>query len=595
MEEEKAEHEAEKLTQNDSAHEHLGTTQEQHGFAFKHSEVFGCRKRHQRRQYTCRFRSHCKEGVQDKGPAPEACHERQDQWKGHCHRQFWSRWHGQSDGAPDHGSHQRWKRRCHGQFRSHLWSQQRSLDAVTWTAAMVFGLQLSRKPQLQTFFEAWKDPDKRQQWWSLLLRVAFSMPPDTALTASRSIIQGPLPQQRDAEAKSAENTKKYEQNVPETVVSDSEDTKTLSDVMREFESSCQSYAAVASSVSGVLAAEQGQLMAAVEHLQLASRLGHAPAYFNLAMCYETGLGVAKDQKQAAFYYQLAAEAGHAQSIFNLALMTLRGEGGLSKDRVKAIQLLNKAAKQGLAQAQTYLGVYYTEDDDNQQDFEQAASFFKAAASQEDAEAQYFLGICYENGWGVESSDEEAARLYSTAAELGHDGALYNLAAFHEYGLGGIACDEAEAMGLYRRAAERGNESAKFRLEEEEARQAVSLWSEQNDKTGRDQSPALRHSPHSSSPVLSDYVRESMAGLWSGELSAWFSSQSLTSSSKNANNQRPAFILGDYDTASAMDAAGVETDRSVLAFPLQHLTMDQGCSTGLHRTSTMPELRLVSCQ
>ena len=33
------------------------------------------------------------------------------------------------------------------------------------------------------------------------------------------------------------------------------------------------------------------------------------------------------------------------------------------------------------QAQTYLGVYYTEDDDNQMDFQQAASFFRAAASQ----------------------------------------------------------------------------------------------------------------------------------------------------------------------------------------------------------------------
>lgn len=33
------------------------------------------------------------------------------------------------------------------------------------------------------------------------------------------------------------------------------------------------------------------------------------------------------------------------------------------------------------QAQTYLGVYYTEDDNNQLDFQQAASFFRAAASQ----------------------------------------------------------------------------------------------------------------------------------------------------------------------------------------------------------------------
>lgn len=33
------------------------------------------------------------------------------------------------------------------------------------------------------------------------------------------------------------------------------------------------------------------------------------------------------------------------------------------------------------QAQTYLGVYYTEDDDDQQDFTKAVSYFKAAADQ----------------------------------------------------------------------------------------------------------------------------------------------------------------------------------------------------------------------
>lgn len=53
--------------------------------------------------------------------------------------------------------------------------------------------------------------------------------------------------------------------------------------------------------------------------------------------------------QAAAYYRMAADVGHAQAIFNLGLMTLRGEGGLVKDSVKAIQLLTRAAQRGLAQ------------------------------------------------------------------------------------------------------------------------------------------------------------------------------------------------------------------------------------------------------
>ncbi|XP_076446795.1 uncharacterized protein LOC143284067 [Babylonia areolata] len=517
----------------------------------------------------------------------------QNQRKEDGERRFWTPFYDQQD-ASEYEHHHRWKEHWHGHFWSQLWGPHRSLEAVTWGAAMVFGLHMSRKPQLQDFFETWKDPDKRQHWWNVLLRVAFSMPPGESVSVSRSITQGPLPQKQDAETKSVDSPRKAQEKVPETVVPEPEDKKTLSDVMQEFEASCQNYTAVANSVSGVLAVEQGKFMTAVEHLQMASRLGHAPAYFNLAVCYETGLGMKKDLEQAAVYYQMGADVGHTQSIFNLALMTLRGEGGIAKDRAKAIQLLTKAAHKGLAQAQTYLGMYYTEDDDNQQDFEQAASFFNAAASQNDAEAQYFLGVCYENGWGVESSDEEAAKLYSAAAELGHDGALYNLAAFHEYGLGGIARDEEEAMVLYRRSAESGNENAKFRLQEEEAKKAVSLWSEQNSSTISEPSPGLRKNSRSSSPVLTDYMRESIAGIWSGELTAWFSSQSLNSSSKLSDSQRPVFLVGDYDPVSPFDVSDTEMNTSLLDFP-QRVSVHQSCFAGLHRTSTMPELRAVSCQ
>jgi TPR repeat protein len=53
--------------------------------------------------------------------------------------------------------------------------------------------------------------------------------------------------------------------------------------------------------------------------------------------------------QAAEYYKQAAEMGHAQSIFNLALMTLNGEGGVIKDKSVGLELMNKAADQGLPQ------------------------------------------------------------------------------------------------------------------------------------------------------------------------------------------------------------------------------------------------------
>lgn len=67
--------------------------------------------------------------------------------------------------------------------------------------------------------------------------------------------------------------------------------------MHEFEDLCRQYAAMGNSIKGVHAAEQGNMSTAIRHLQLASQLGHAPAYFNLGLCYEMGYGVEKDSKQ----------------------------------------------------------------------------------------------------------------------------------------------------------------------------------------------------------------------------------------------------------------------------------------------------------
>lgn len=43
------------------------------------------------------------------------------------------------------------------------------------------------------------------------------------------------------------------------------------------------------------------------------------------------------------------------------------------------------------QAQLFLGVYFTENDEHQQDFEQAASFFRAAADQNVSYVLFFSG------------------------------------------------------------------------------------------------------------------------------------------------------------------------------------------------------------
>jgi TPR repeat protein len=54
-----------------------------------------------------------------------------------------------------------------------------------------------------------------------------------------------------------------------------------------------------------------------------------------------------------------------------------------------------------------------------QDMEEAANWLRKAAEQGDAESQFYIGLLFENGDGVPQDLEEAARYYSLSAEQGH--------------------------------------------------------------------------------------------------------------------------------------------------------------------------------
>ena len=62
-----------------------------------------------------------------------------------------------------------------------------------------------------------------------------------------------------------------------------------------------------------------------------------------------------------------------------------------------------------------------------QDYNEAAKWYRLAAEQGDANAQYVLGVLYENGLGVEQSNTEAAKWYRKAAEQGDTFAAKRLA------------------------------------------------------------------------------------------------------------------------------------------------------------------------
>ena len=70
---------------------------------------------------------------------------------------------------------------------------------------------------------------------------------------------------------------------------------------------------------------------------------------------------------------------------------------------------------------------------------------------------------FENGQGVAQDYAEAVRLYRLAAEQGHANSQVNLGLMFEFGYRGVARDRAEAIRWYRLAAAQGDADAQNSL------------------------------------------------------------------------------------------------------------------------------------
>jgi S1-C subfamily serine protease len=87
---------------------------------------------------------------------------------------------------------------------------------------------------------------------------------------------------------------------------------------------------------------------------LAAKRGLAVAQCHLGYVYERGIGVTRNDAEAVRWYQLAAAQGDPICEYDLAFALIDGQGGIAKDRTRAIELLKDAADRGYAPAQIEL-------------------------------------------------------------------------------------------------------------------------------------------------------------------------------------------------------------------------------------------------
>jgi TPR repeat protein len=152
-----------------------------------------------------------------------------------------------------------------------------------------------------------------------------------------------------------------------------------------------------------------------------------------------------------------------EAQFNLGFMYDNGQG-VQQDFKQAAAWYRKAADQGNAHAQCNLGVVYENGEGVQPDFKQAAAWFRKAAEQGDAAAQYNLGKMYRMGKGVQQDSKQALAWYRKAAEQGVANAQHALGIIYHQGEG-VQQDFKQAALWWQKAADQGTTRAYIELGE----------------------------------------------------------------------------------------------------------------------------------
>jgi hypothetical protein len=111
-----------------------------------------------------------------------------------------------------------------------------------------------------------------------------------------------------------------------------------------------------------------------------------------------------------------AEGGSVQDQLSLGGIYSLGKdvSGVTRDYAEAFKWFRKAAEQGNAKAQYFLGRMYYYGEGIPKDYAEAAIFYRKAAEQGDLLAQFHLGICYASGEGVAKDTVEAYAYYNLA-------------------------------------------------------------------------------------------------------------------------------------------------------------------------------------
>jgi len=198
----------------------------------------------------------------------------------------------------------------------------------------------------------------------------------------------------------------------------------------------------------------------IPRTQAAAERGSIQQEIVLAGAYFAGHGVARDEKQAAYWYEKAANSGDPGAQLQIGFFYEAGIG-VERNPERAAQWFQRAVAGGSIEAKVNLGVAYTWGMGVRKDPEFAAQLFREAAEKGSGSGACFLADAYYFGVGVPKDLDKAKHWFEVASKKHDPQAELSLAILLLRQSG--QDEEERATKLLRDAAKSGYVAAKHEL------------------------------------------------------------------------------------------------------------------------------------
>ncbi|MCW2286330.1 TPR repeat protein [Rhodoblastus acidophilus] len=205
--------------------------------------------------------------------------------------------------------------------------------------------------------------------------------------------------------------------------------------------------------------------AALRELTARADAGDANMQFMLATIYDGDMKLGKpqdwDASKAARYYRLSGEQGMVYGQANYGLYLVYGKFGLARDLQAGFAWLSKAADAGLAFAQRHVGIAYRNGVGVGVDGVKALEYFRKAADQGDLYSKVELADAYWHGRPPYAQNRaEAVKIYREAANDPSYASAARMVGWAYMNGDGVSQDKTVALKWFRDAADRGDANAK---------------------------------------------------------------------------------------------------------------------------------------